>query len=133
MPIATQLTLPLDNETGTLARLCRDLAYGGVNLLAISAPETTGGERGGIRLLVINREIAVRALSKAGYLFMADEVLFHELTNRPGALARAVEKLAKARIDIRYAYATAAPRAKTAAAVIAVPEADLARAAKLLR
>lgn len=131
MPTATQLNLPLDNEIGTLARLCRDLAHGGVNLLAIAAPES-GREHGGIRLLVMNRDVAVRALSKAGYLFTEEQVLFLELTNRPGALAKAVEKLAKARIDIRYAYATASPRAKKTAAVIAVPDAELPRAVKLL-
>ena len=130
MPKATQLTLPLDNEMGTLAKLCRDLAQGGVNLLAIAAPEAT--ERGGIRLLVVNREVAVRALTKAGYLFAEEDVVYLELTNRPGALARAVEKLAKARIDIRYAYATASPRARKVAAVVAVTEADTARAVKLL-
>lgn len=132
MPKATQLTLPLDNEIGTLARLCRDLAHGGVNLLAISAPET-GRERGGVRLVVVNPEIASRTLTRGGYLFAQEEVLFLELANRPGALARAVEKLAKAKIDIRYAYATASARTKKVAAVVAVSEADLARAAKLLR
>ena len=131
MPIATQLNLPLDNEIGTLARLCRDLAHGGVNLLALAAPET-GREEGGVRLLVMNRDVAVRALSRAGYLFAEEHVLFVEMTNRPGALARAVEKLAKAGIDIRYAYATASSRAKKTAAVIAVPDADLPRAVKLL-
>lgn len=132
MPKATQLTLPLDNEIGTLARLCRDLAQGGVNLLAISAPET-GGARGGVRLVVVNPEIASRTLIRGGYLFAQEEVLFLELTNRPGALARAVEKLAKAKIDIRYAYATASQRTRKVAAVVAVPDVDLARAAKLLR
>lgn len=131
MPTATQLNLPLDNEIGTLARLCRDLAHGGVNLLAIAAPET-GREKGGVRLLVMNRDVAVRALSKAGYLFAEEEVLFLELSNRPGALAKAIEKLARARINIRYAYATASPRTKKTAAVVAVPENDLPRAAKLL-
>lgn len=132
MPKATQLTLPLDNEIGTLARLCRDLAQGGVNLLAISAPET-GHERGGVRLVVVNPEIASRTLTRGGYLFAQEEVLFLELTNRPGALARAIEKLAKAKIDIRYAYATASQRTRKVAAVVAVHDADLARAAKLLR
>ena len=131
MPKATQLTLPLDNEMGTLAKLCRDLAQGGVNLLAISAPETSH-ERGGIRLLVVNRDIAVRALTKAGYLFAEEDVVFLELTNRPGALARAVEKLAKARIDIRYTYATASPRSRKVAAVVAVSQGETARALKLL-
>lgn len=130
MPIATQLNLPLDNEIGTLARLCRDLAKGGVNLLAIVAPENGNG--GGIRLLVVNRDLAVQALSRAGYLFSEERVLFVEITNRPGALARTIEKLAKARIDIRHAYATASPRAKKTAAVVAVDDADLARAEKLL-
>jgi hypothetical protein len=131
MPTATQLTLSLDNTIGTLARLCRDLADNGVNVLALSAPEAER-EAGGIRLLVPNRDQATRALSKAGYRFTAEEVLYVELKNRPGALAKAVEKLAKSQIDIRYAYATASPRTKTTAAVVAVAEADLLRALKLL-
>lgn len=102
-----------------------------MNLLAIAAPET-GREKGGIRLLVLNRDVAVRALAKAGYLFAEEEVLFLELTNRPGALARAIEKLARARINIRYAYATASPRTRKAAAVVAVSEGDLPQAVKLL-
>jgi hypothetical protein len=132
MATATQLNLPLTSETGVLARLCRDLAHGGVNLLALSAPETDR-ERGVVRLLVPNRELAVRALTKAGYSFEAEDVLFVELTNRPGALAKAVEKLARAGINIRYAYATASSRTRTTAAVIAVSEGDLPRARQLLR
>jgi hypothetical protein len=131
MPTATQINLPLDNEIGTLARLCRDLASGGVNLLALSAPET-GRENGTIRLLVPNKELAERALQKAGYLYSIEEVLFLELKNRPGALAKTVEKLAKARIAIRYAYATASSRTRTTAAVVAVSDGNLPKALKLL-
>jgi hypothetical protein len=131
MPIATQLNLALENDIGVLARLCRDLAHGGVNLLAISAPEK-GQEKGVVRLLVPNRELAVHVLTKAGYAFAADDVLFVELKNRPGALARAAEKLARAGIDVRYAYATASARTRTTAAVIAVAERELPRALKLL-
>lgn len=132
MPLATQLNLSLDNDVGMLARLCRDLAHGGVNLLALSAPET-GHDRGMVRLLVRNLEVASRALSKAGYVFAAEEVLFLEVKNRPGALAKAVEKLARSRINVRYAYATASSRTKTTAAVIAVSEEDLPRALQLLK
>jgi hypothetical protein len=131
MPTATQLNLSLANDVGTLARLCRDLAHGGVNLLALSAPET-GGDNGMVRLLVPNRELAARALTKAGYAFVEEEVLFVELKNRPGALAKTVEKLARAQISIRYAYATASSRTRTTAAVVAVPESELSRALKLL-
>jgi hypothetical protein len=131
MPIVAQLNLTLENDIGVLARLCRDLAHGGVNLLAISAPEK-GQEKGVVRLLVPNRELAAHVLTKAGYAFAADEVLFVELKNRPGALARAAEKLARAGIDVRYAYATASARTRTTAAVIAVAEPELPRALKLL-
>jgi hypothetical protein len=131
MPTATQLNLTLANDIGTLARLCRNLAHGGVNVLAISAPET-GHDGGVVRLLVPNRDLATHALAKAGYSFAVEDVLFIELSNRPGALAKAVEKLAKAGIGIRYAYATASSRTKKTAAVIAVAESDLPRALKLL-
>jgi hypothetical protein len=126
----TQLNLLLGNDTGTLARLCRDLAHGGVNLLALSAPES-GREKGTVRLLVANGDLASRSLTKAGYMFETEEVVYLELKNRPGALAKAVEKLARANIDIRYAYATASPRTQTTAAVVAVGAADLPRALKM--
>ena len=48
------------------------------------------------------------------------------------ALAKAVEKLAKAKIDVRYAYATAYTKAQKTAAVVAVEQNDLPRALKLL-
>jgi hypothetical protein len=131
MPRATQITLILPNEVGTLARLCRDLAGGGVNLLALSAPEV-GAPSGTVRLVIANRELATAALTRAGYRYCTEEVLFVEIKNRPGALARAVEKLARARIDIRSAHATAYPKAKKTAAVLAVAEADVERADRLL-
>jgi hypothetical protein len=131
MAKATQLALSLDNHVGTLARLCRHLADGGVNLLGLAAPEEEA--RSVVRLLVANRDVATRALARAGYRFDIEEVMFLELKNRPGALAKAVEKLAKHDIDVRYAYATAYTKAQKTAAVIAVAPDDLDRAAKLLK
>ena len=130
MPKATQMNLSVENQIGALAALCRDLADRGVNLLAISAPETQA-KRGRVRLLVANPELAEHALSKAGYEFAKEEVLFLELKNRPGALAKAVEKLARAEINVRYAYATAYTKAQKTAAVIAVANEQLDQAARL--
>ncbi len=131
MPKATQLNLTLENQTGELARLCRDLAHGGVNLLALCAVERDGAN-GLVRLLVANREPAEKELSKAGYTFTAEDVIFTELKHRPGALAKQIEKLADKSIGIRYAYATANAKAQTTAVVIAVDEQDMDRASKLL-
>jgi hypothetical protein len=130
MATATQLNLRIENQVGRLARLCRDLADGGVNLLALFVPESHGAT-GLARLLVANPELARTALAKAGYSFEAEDVLFIELRNRPGALAKVTEKLHKAGINVTYAYVTAYRRAHTTAVVIAVPPGDLDRASRL--
>ena len=83
-------------------------------------------------MLVANPQLAKQAMTKAGYKFGVEEVVFVEIKNRPGALAKAVEKLAKAKIDVRYVYATAYTKAQKTAAVVAVEENDLPRALKLL-
>ena len=131
MPKAAQLNLRLQNEPGTLARLCRDLASHGVNLLALSAPDTSA-KRGPIRLLVENPDLARHKVAEAGYNFSEEEVLYIELKNRPGALAKAMEKLSRAGINVQYTYATTFRRARKTAAVIAVAAADLAKAQRLV-
>ena len=131
MSKATQLSLTLQNEIGALARLCGDLADRGVNLLALSAPDSDA-PASQVRLLVANRELAEHALSKAGYHFAVEDVFFIELKNRPGALAKTVERLARAGIDVKYLYVTAYTKAQKSAAVIAVGESDVVRAARLL-
>ena len=101
-------------------------------MLALSAPESKG-KLGPVRLLVTNRELAELAVASAGYRYTVEEVLFLEIKNRPGALAKAVEKLAKAKINVKYVYATAYTKAQKTAAVVAVEEKDLEKAAKILR
>ena len=131
MPNAVQLNLKLANEPGTLAKLCRDLADNGINLLALSAPDIAA-KSGPVRLLVANADLARPKMKLAGYRFTEEEVLFVELKNRPGALAKAMEKLARAKINVRYTYATADIKAQKTAAVIAVDPASLAKAHKLI-
>ncbi|MBD3336146.1 MAG: hypothetical protein GF355_11585 [Candidatus Eisenbacteria bacterium] len=131
MPKALQLNLKLQNQPGTLAKLCRDLADQGVNLLALSAPDT-GAKRGPIRLLVTLPELAEKKVAEAGYAFTTEEVIYVELKNRPGSLAKAMEKLSNAKINVQYAYATTHTRAQKTAVVIAVESEDLPRALKLL-
>jgi len=59
-------------------------------------------------------------------------VLFLEIKNRPGALAKAMEKLAGVGITVRYAQAAAYTQARNTAVFIAMSESDLPRALKLL-
>ena len=83
--------------------------------------------------VVCVKQNAEHALTKAGYKFVKEEVLYVELKNRPGALAKAVEKLAKAKIDVRYAYATAYTKAQKTGAVLAVNGDDLEKAVRMFR
>ena len=108
MPRTTQLTLSLRSRPGTLATLAQTLADAGVNITALLAAEVSG--RGKIRLLVNDPAKAKRALRKAKYRASDEPAFVVRLQNKPGALARVASKLAKARINIRSAYATTSGR-----------------------
>ncbi len=127
MPTTTQLTLSLASKPGVLAQVASTLARAGVNITAICAPEATGG-RGKIRLLVDNPARATEALRGAKFRVGQEEALTLTLDNRPGALAEVAEKLARARINVKCAYATTHGPGQ-ALVVLTVPNAAKAQAA----
>lgn len=105
MPKTTQLTLSLASKPGVLAQVASTLAQAGVNITAVCAGESTGA-RGKMRLLVDNPARAIDALKAAKIRAGQEEALALTLDNRPGALAEVAEKLARARVNIKCAYAT---------------------------
>lgn len=124
MAKTTQIVLSLQSKPGVLARISRTLADAGVNIVALSAAEVAG--RGKIRMLVNNPVKARRALKKAKYRVSEEPAFAKRLRNKPGALARVVERLARGRVNIRSAYATTAGRGG-ATVVITVSNAAKAR------
>ena len=125
---AIQLVVPLADKPGTLADLCSVLGSAEVNIIAVFAPEAKG--TGMVRVMVVDLEVARSALREAKISFSEEEVLDIELDNRPGAFAELAGKLARAKINIRYAYATTAPFAR-ARVVMAVP--DVTKALAVLK
>jgi len=121
MPKATQIAITLENKPGTLAQLCSTLGKAGVNILNVLAPEIRG--KGKVRLLVDNPDKAKDALKAAKIRFSEEEVIAIELDNRPGSLGEVAEKLAKAKINIKYAYATTSEGSAKATVILAVPNA----------
>jgi hypothetical protein len=115
----------LANKPGTLAKLCSALGAAGVNITAISAPEARG--RGTVRVMVDDLPGARAALKRARIGFSEEEVLDIGVDNRPGAFGELGGKLARAKINIRYAYATTSPFAR-AKVVMAVSDATKALA-----
>lgn len=116
MPVAQQLTVACPNRPGQLARVAEVLAASRINITGLDA---SGADRQ-VRLLVSNAGKAQRALRKAGIRARVEKVVLVTLADRPGSLARAARKLARARININYAYGTVARGGKRAAIVFGV-------------
>ena len=128
MPRTTQLTVSLKSRPGVLAQLARTLADAGVNIVTLSADAVSG--RGKIRVVVNDAVSAKRALRKAKYRFSEEPAFVVRLRNKPGALARVAEKVAKGRVNIKSAYATTAGRGS---ATVVFTVGSVAKARKILR
>ena len=127
MARAAQLTLSLKSRPGVLAALARTLADSRVNISALSADTTAG--RGKIHFVVNNPGQAKRALRRARYRATEETAFVVRMRNKPGALARVAARLAKAGINIKSVYATAAGRSAT----IVFTVGSVTKARKILR
>jgi hypothetical protein len=126
MAKTTQLILTLPSKPGVLASVSRALADARVNIVALSAAEAAG--RGKIRMIVNNPGAAKRALKKAKYRVSDEQAFTVRVGNKPGALSRVVQKLAKARVNIKSAYATTAGRRAT----VVITVGNVAKARRLI-
>lgn len=110
MHITTQLALFLENKPGTLARVCDAMNAAKINIYAISISDTV--DHSVIRMVVNDTRKALLMFEEHGTLVVESEVLMIEGDNKPGSLARIAHRLAKARINIEYAYCATSPGAK---------------------
>jgi hypothetical protein len=110
MQITKQLAVFLENRPGMLARVCDALAAEKINIYAVSSSDTV--DHIVIRLVVSDAVRAMRLFEERGVLVVANEVLMIESTNKPGTLAEIAHKLAKAKINIEYAYCATPPKEK---------------------
>ena len=110
MHIAAQLALFLENRPGTLARVCDELQKAKINIFAICTSDTI--DYTVVRMVVSDTRKALLLFEEHGTLVVENEVLMIEGDNKPGSLAKIAHKLAKADINIEYAYCATAPDAK---------------------
>ena len=127
MPKTTQLTLTLQSKPGVLAKVARALADAGVNITALSAGDRSSS--GKLRIVVNNPGRAKRALRAAKLRANEEPAFVVRLRNKPGTVARVAEKLARARINIKSAYATTSGRSGAVVLTVSSP----AKARRLLR
>jgi hypothetical protein len=123
----TQLTLTMQSKPGVLATLCATLAHAGINIEAVCAPETGG--KGKVRLLVGDPTRAQAVLKQAKVRAGTEEALALTLENRPGSLAEVAGRLARAKVNVKCAYATTAGPGGQATVILTVSNVAKAMAA----
>ena len=113
--IETQLAVFMDNRPGMLARICQALAKAKINILALSILDTV--DHAIVRMVVDNTKEAEKVLADMHAMVQGREVVFMDVPNEAGALAKIAERLAEAGINIEYAYCTTSP-SNTAGALV---------------
>jgi hypothetical protein len=129
MEIAKQLSVFLANKPGMLADVCDELARAGINIFALTISDTA--DHSVVRMVVSDPEKALAIFEERGVLTVGSKVLMIENNNKPGALAKIATRLAKAKINIEYAYLATSPRAKRGLLILRVD--DTKRALKVLK
>lgn len=108
MEFVHEFTAFLENKPGRLARICSALAHEKVDLRGLSVMEADG--RSVLRFVTDAVGPTRKVLQALGAEFEARDVLAVEMENRPGALARVLERLAEEHINIDYAYSAASTK-----------------------
>jgi hypothetical protein len=107
----TQLALFLSNRPGALAKVCDELAKAKINIHALSISDTV--DHSIVRMVVSDTTKALMLLGEGGMIALEAEVLMIESDNEPGTLAAIAERLAKAGVNIEYAYLATSVSAQT--------------------
>ena len=101
--IIQQLSIFLNNEIGRFTEVTRILAEAGVNLQAFTLSEVS--DFGILRLITDDNDKAIATLQAHSYAVSTTDVVYIELPDHPGTLAKSIENLSDAGISVEYMYA----------------------------
>ena len=97
------LTIEVDNEPGSLARVAQAISDAGVNIAAATC--TRPGDKAEMHILVPHAEAARHALGISNLAVTRErEVVVVEAPDEPGALADLARKVASAGINLDLVY-----------------------------
>jgi hypothetical protein len=128
MYVTTQFSIFMVNKPGVLAQVLGEFAREKVNVIAMTMMDSA--EQGVMRTVFTSPLKAAEVLKRLNMPYNTTDVLCVELDNRAGALANVAEKLAKAHINISYAYCTAGAKGGRTTGVLKV--ADVKKAMHVL-
>ena len=118
MKMVKEFSISLVNKPGVLAGVLKALSRAKVDGLAMTIADSA--DLGVLRLVVVQTDVAEKVLAQLNLPMTCSDVLQIELTNKSGALADVVGKLAKAHINILYAYCTSGGRGGRTTGIINV-------------
>lgn len=104
MEFVPEVTARLENKPGRLAKICSALAQEKVNIRALCVMDS--GERSVLRIVTDQVEATRRVLTSLGTESQASEILAVQIDNKPGSIAKVLERLAAEHINVEYAYAS---------------------------
>ncbi|MGA2603185.1 MAG: ACT domain-containing protein [Verrucomicrobiia bacterium] len=119
-----QLSVFLENKPGRLRAACAELAAHGISIVTLSLADTE--QFGILRLIVEDWQKARTTLENAGCIVKVTEVLAIEVTDEPGGLARILDTVDRASLNIEYMYAFAEKRGGKAVLVFRFEDPDTA-------
>ncbi|MEO7166896.1 MAG: ACT domain-containing protein [Spartobacteria bacterium] len=125
----TQLAVFLGNRPGALSRLCTELASAEINIHALATSDTI--DHAVVRMVVSDPTKALMILGERGVLALENDVLMIESNNEPGTLATIADRLAKAGVNIEYAYLATSPKSQQG--LMVVRPSDVEKAERALR
>ena len=102
--IEEQLSVPVENEPGQIARISELLSNSNIHINAVSIAE--GMQGGYFRFLSDDAEDAISILESNGFSVERESVLTVRLNDSKGKLAKITLALAQAKINLDYVYAS---------------------------
>jgi len=116
MQVVKQISVFLANKPGTLADVCEALASAKINIYGLTISDTV--DHAVVRMVLSDPDKAVDLFEERGTLVVENEVIMIENDNKPGSLGAISTALARAKVNMEYAYLATSPKAKKGLLII---------------
>ncbi|MBQ8827062.1 MAG: ACT domain-containing protein [Oscillospiraceae bacterium] len=119
-----QISIFVENKPGKLSAVTKLLSESNIDIRALSIADTK--DFGILRLIVDKPDEAVDVLKKAECMVTLTNVLAVCISDKPGGLAKAMETLYAANIQVEYMYAFVTKNVEDAYVILRVGNNDVA-------
>lgn len=98
-----QLSVFIENRTGSLDDVLSTLAQNNINIIALSLADTA--EYGMLRVIVGEPELAQQALKEARFSAKLTDIICIKVEHRAGSLSETLKKMSAECVGVEYMYA----------------------------